>query len=146
MISEKLKSPTRTVSGINKIGLSGGKRVALAGAQTPFDMPANAEYLKQILPDTPLDRMHPDMLKFISAIPSALAQLGHAKDEATAIKKAKRMIGSTYRGSEDQARAMYGWPYKHDLRYRKKGCRPGHYYFAGKTGKCASAPTRGLYG
>ena len=146
LLSEKLKGPTRTPGGIEAIGLKGGKRTALAGMQKSFDMPPNAEFLKQILPDTPLDKMHPDMLKFITAIPSALAQLGHAKDEKAAIRKTKRMIGSTYRGAERQAHAMYGWPYKHDLRYRKKGCKPGHYYFASKTGKCASAPTKGVYG
>lgn len=131
---------------ISTIGLRGGRKTSLQGDNPPFDMPANAEFLKKILPNTPLDRMHPDMLKFITAVPSAIAALGHAKDEAEAIKKAERMIGSTYRDAKSQAHAMYNWPYKHDLKYRNKGCNPGHYFFASKTGKCASAPTGGVYG
>ena len=142
---------TATDLSISNIGLSGGEDVQIAtNPEQVFDHsaidPSDLSAIKELIPSTPLENMQTPMLKFIGALPAAFAAIGAAKDAADAKNKTRKMIGSVYRGAKAQADAMYNYPYKHDLVYRGEGCKPGDYFFASKTGKCAAAPTSGVYG
>jgi len=71
---------------------------------------------------------------FISAMPATIASMGHAEDEGDAKDQAGRIIGSTYRDAMEQARAVYNYPYKHDLSVRKQNpdLQPGDYFKSGQ--------------
>ena len=90
------------------------------------------------------DKLDGQAKKFIMAMPSAIAALGFARDEADAKKKASMVIGGTYRSNAGQASAVYGGPYLNDLQGRATGCKPGAYYFV-RGDTCAAKPG-GVYG
>jgi len=90
------------------------------------------------------NKLKPATQKFIKAVPAAVAALGFARNESHAYKVANSVVGSTYRTGKQQAAAMYGGPYMHDLEGRVNGvCKPGSYYFAG--GDTCSTKPGGVY-
>jgi peptidoglycan hydrolase-like protein with peptidoglycan-binding domain len=108
--------------------------------EVPLERVGNKEPFRMDTADEP-DDWDPDVAEdwedlqprtkgFIAAMPATIASMGHARDEDDAKDQSGRIIGSTYRSARDQARAVYNYPYKHDLRIRKQNpdLQPGDYY------------------